>query len=128
MTVHNVIFTTTLIEKLRNLSHKTMEIMPSIIDFINPIASGFELLVVTLLMMGNSIILSMVENVVMNPRFITKERHIVNEPRHPSIPVQRGYHFKNFYLIGQFDLIYLSIQTVPAPPVAYTVCPTTRSP
>ena len=121
MAVYDFIFTTMLIKKLRDLSHKTMEVMASIINFINPISSSFELLVVTFFMMRDPIILGMVKDIVMNPRLIAKERHIVNEPRHTRIPVQRGHHFENFNLIGQFDLTYLSIQTVPAPPVAYTV-------
>ena len=70
-----------------DLADEPSEIMAGIVHAVDAMPECLELLVEALLVVRHAIVLSVVEDVVVDARLVACDRHVVDETRHPCRPI-----------------------------------------
>ncbi len=118
MAVHDVVLPAVLREHGAHLPHEPLEVMPREVHLVDDVPELLELLVEALLMVRDAVVLRVVQYVVVHARLVAEYRHVVGEAGDARPSAEGGDDLQHLYLLAHRRPRHLSMQTVPAPPVA----------
>ena len=88
MAVHDVVARAVLRYDGVDLADEPSEIMAGIVHAVDAMPERLELLVEAFLVVRHAVVLGVVEDVVVDARLVARDRHVVDEARHPCRPIQ----------------------------------------